>query len=946
MSYRAFASKERIKEMANNPIFFCKYEKDAEYNYSDFQQRGNGWISCDPTINLFISESILPHNDSNRKLFFIENLNSLNGELENKKNDSDDIYFEVTEFNTNNSAHWLLIFSDCAYNFRSGNRLYCHMALFWALYSNSWDTEIIREAWSKAPNEVLQICNSFICSNIYVFSLSKQKKLISFIQSLNPQVTVQVICSIEDALKELSPTINFDNYGLFEKVDYIVAYGRNSEEYENLKKLFNTSRNCYIYFKFWLLTPNHGFYNYNVLEEIHSYVDSSTQLTIAKRYLHDVRLHTIELDYNFIKNLRDLKFPTLFHIRNFIERPGDCIDLSSLLFCDILLTLKNSNGNKIQDFNGILDLAVIHSNPSYPHIDLGIQRILPECNGGLIPNPEFIGFIHYSIVYDYDESLVTNENLKKTIDFILDQSAELQFHYCCNQDNSRHLEEDVRNKCASIITSIRKEVKNIINEKGEHENKINVIKEKSACPHLQYKPISPLTWRPKPGKEALLDLCLDISLIKSTFTEDDLDYNKLEAKIHSFAERKHRYVFLEGKMPKELAQNHFFLHIFKTYYKPTYIIIYPNEKVYYSSKKDFLGVWQNDEHYKMNSVDHDEFAQNAESPIIYEKTFLALKKMYPKGFIGENYVAIQYDESELCKVKDYFYYKHHEIGERNYNGRDNKEENPLKFLYSPKLDEKKIIYCTPKLADTNEKVSNLPYFWCRSKECFCNVLENQTLEKQNDWRYYSLYHAAELIGYKLIDETDRGNVPKLIVAGFAAEVRQAERFYARLICRACGHMIFSLRGTILHGSRFFSCQNPSCKQYRNEIYLSQCSNCKRGLIDSRDSKKCENGWVICPNCLSCCDDNLFNSLISKHRRNGYVPPRIQENAGKGHNNKGIFFCPKCATKLEQITIEVEEKAEDGSINKINKEVFGCPKCKTDFEKELKTYKDPFGNFKH
>ena len=945
MSFSASTSKERYDEMVKNPIFFCKYEKDAEYNYSDFQQRGNGWISCDPTINLFISDSVLPQNDSDRKLFIIDNSNSFNGKLDDKKNQSDIIYFDVTEFDINNSDHWLLIFTDCAYNFRSGNIQYCHMALFWALYSKSWNKEIIREAWSKASREIVQICNSFICSNIYVFSLRKQQALISILNNLNPQITAQEISIIEEALKELSPSTNFEYFGLFQKVDFIVNYGRTPEEYEILKKLFRTSHNCYIYFKFWLLNPNRGFYNYSILEEIHSYVNSSLQLSIVKRYLHDVRLHTIDLDYNFINNLRNLKYPMLFHIRNFIERPGDFIDLSSLLFCDILLTLKNSNGEKIQDFNGILDLAVRHSNPSYPHIDLGIRSFLPVCNGGVIPNPKFIGFIYYSIVYDFDKSLVTKETLKNTIDFILSQSAELQYHYCCDQDNSKHLEDDIKNKCASIITTIRKEVKTIINKNGEKVEVINDIKENKPCPHLLHKPISPLTWRAKPGKESILDYCLDISTIKSVFTEDNLDYKKLEDRIHSIGENKRRYTFLGGNIPKELSQNGFFLHFFRNYYKAKYIIIYPNENVYYSSEKDFLGVWQNGEHNTMGNVDQENSNQKAESQIVYEKTFLALKKMFPNGFIGKNYVAIPYDEGELRKVKDFFYYKYYNSNESTSNG-NNKEENSLKFLYRPDIDEKKIIYCTPKLADTNEKVSDLPYFWCRSKECFCNVLDNQTLDKENDWTHYSIYHASELIGYKLIDETDKGNIPKSSVAGFAAEVRQAERFYSRLICRTCGHMIFSLRGTILHGSRFFSCQNPSCKQYRNEIYLSQCSNCKRGLIDSRDSKKCENGWVICPNCLSCCDDNLFNSLISKHRRNGYVPPRIQENAGKGHNNKGIFFCPKCATKLEQITIEVEEKAEDGSINKINKEVFGCPKCKTDFEKELKTYKDPFGNFKH
>jgi len=104
-------------------------------------------------------------------------------------------------------------------------------------------------------------------------------------------------------------------------------------------------------------------------------------------------------------------------------------------------------------------------------------------------------------------------------------------------------------------------------------------------------------------------------------------------------------------------------------------------------------------------------------------------------------------------------------------------------------------------------------------------------------------------------------------------------------------------------------------------------------------KKCENGWVICPVCLSCCNDGLFDSLIAKHRRNGYVPPRLLECEGKGHNNKHIYFCPKCATKIEEIYIDEKQQQEDGTDKIVKIKVWGCPKCKISYEKELKKQKE-------
>ena len=943
MSYRASTTKERYEELIKDPIFFCKYQKEIRYNNDDIHNVGNGWRSCNPTINLFISDSILPNNDSGRKLFVFENIELPNGSLDEKKEDTDIIFFDVTEFDPGNKDHWCHIFTDCAYNFQSGNREYCHMALFWALYTFSWNVDVVWTALSGMPNGTGQICINHICSNFFVLSLRKQRLLLNYLKASNPKMTPLVYLDIENALKELSPMASFDDWGLFKKVDYIVGYGQNPEDSKHLEELFRTSRNRYIYFKFWLLTPTHSFFDYAVLAEIHSFVNAAAQLDIAKRYLHDVRLHTVEIDYNFIKTLRDVKYPALFHVRNFIERPGDNIDLSSLLFCDILYTLKNSDGEKLQDFNGILDLAVSHSNPAYPNIDLGIRHFLPMCDGGLKHNPHFIGFIHYSIVHDFDESLITNENLLKTVDFILNKSAKLLPPYFCSCENDKRLEDGIWNRCMSVIPICRKEVKVETDENGEKVEKEVLIREKDKCPHLLYKPESPLTWKVQNGKEAYLDNCLDLHSISEYFTQDNIDLKRLENKIRTWAAESIRYVLPNGYIPENIAKDEIKNHYFANYFKPKYIILYPNKGVFYSSKKDLLGLWSDNGQAPWDDNEIEAYAQRSESPTIFQKTFQALKKMYPNGIIGEDYVAIPYDNQELSKVKDYFYYRAPFIkrDENNYSnrGKDDNQPSQLKFLYTPKLDKDKIYYCTPKLSDSKEKVSELPFFWCRSVECFCNVLDNQVLEKQNDWRRYSLYHAAEIIGYKLIEITENGNVPDLMVAGFAAEVRQAERFYARLVCRACGHMIFSIRGTILNGSRFFACLNPSCKQHNVEVYLSQCSNCKRGLIDSRDSKKCENGWVICPSCLSCCNDNLFNSLIAKHRRNGHVPPKIKENEGKGHNNKGVFFCPKCRTKLGMIEVQDKDYDEEGNVVIVNKQVFGCPQCKINYEKELKLYRD-------
>jgi hypothetical protein len=944
MSFQASSTKERYIELKKDPVLFCKYDKEARYSYNGMYNVGAGWYSCDSTIQLFIGEQVLHGEEFDRKLFVINYRDISASVVERAKEDTDTIFFEVTEFDANNKDHWCSVFMDCAYNYHSGNTTFCQMALIWALYTTDWKIDVIRDVCSLMSGDVSNTCINYICYNLSALSLRKQKLLLNVLKGSKPNINYIFYKDVEDALKELSPNGNFDDYGLFKKVDYVIYYGSNADEWKHLEILYKSSSNKFIKFKNWLSNSNQRFYNYNDLEEIHSFVNSSTQLSLVKRYLHDVRVHNVEIDYDFIKTLRDVKYSGLFYSRYFIEKSGDNIDLSALLFCDVLLTLKINNGTKLQDFNGILDFAVKHSNSAYPNIDLGIRKFLPICDGGLKPNPQFYGFIHYSLIYTFDESLLTKENLLRTVEFIFNKAAEIQKHYCCSCEDDKHLDENEKMRCSSVL-SIRRR----INKDGKQE----VVKEKVQCQFMQLKPWIPYKWKRKNGYDQFLKLCLDIDTVGEFFTIENADLNRLKMSIRSWAERTNSVNFDNGLMPDEYKEYDVVQHFIYNYYSPVKIVIFPNKNVYYSSKKDLLGIWPDKDSIIYNDDEMEYFAQKSESSYVYNKTFQTLKEMYPDGVVGEDHVIIPYDVSELRKVKDYFYYKSYirkddTLYSNNTNNKDNNknQNNPFKFLFTPQIDKDRIFYCTPKLADTKEKVSELPFFWCRSEECFCNMLDNQTLDKQSNWKFYSLYHAAEIIGCKLIQETDNGNVPDPKVTDFAVEVRQAERLYARLVCRGCGHMIFSTRGSLLNGSRFFACQNPSCKQNKVEVYLSQCNNCKTGLIDSRDSKKCENGWVICPSCLACCNDNLFNSLIARHNRNGNIPARIKANEGKGHNNKGQFFCPKCGTKLGKIIIEQKEKGEDGSEIIVDKEVFGCPTCKRSYEKELKIYKNPLSKYEN
>lgn len=925
MGFKASSTKERFDEIQKNPLIFCKFGPISVQDDIGYTHTGEGWSSCDATINFLAYEKDLPPENRRRRLFVVGKQIFTNGEIDKKKEGQDIVEFEISEFDTGKVSDWILVFNDCFYNYKSGNTRHCHMTLFWALYITTWEKNMVKEALSRVSPEVFQIVCSYVSTNIFVFSVNKQYILVDLLKESNPNLQPLGITDVESALKELSPSGNFNNLGFYQKVDYILAYGSRPDEREHLDKLYTTSRNGFIYFKYWMEHVGNKFYNYNYLEVIFSYVDFLKQLSIIRRYLHDVRLNIIETDFTLIKNLRDIRYQAYVDIRYFISTPGDNIDLVAPMLCDALLTLKNSDGKKIQDFNGILDFAVGHSNKAYPKIDLGIRYFLPTCDGGLMHNSSFLGFIHYAIQFQFDESKLTDEKLKGTINYLINKYATLQYHDCCKADNNRELSQEKLAKCRYVIRTQNKWIEN-----GQLKKSIN----KSACPCILHEPITPHIWKRIPGpNDTILGMFVENIESKDYIKVEDLKIDRLKQSLLSWGRKYHTFSFYNGNSPEFLKKYDVSHHIVLTYFSPTSMEIYPNNCVFYSSKKSLLGLWDD----KVASVNQQQenIAQKVEAPIVFEHTFTSLKKMFPNAEVGKDCIKMPFDSTVLSNIKAYYHYRPHE-----YDPEKGYMDTPIwnKEFLSPRRIQG-VFYCTPKVADTREKVSDLPFFWCRSDECFYNMLAEQTLDKQKDWTQYSLYHAAEILGYKLIKVTEKGNLPVEAVSNFAGEVRQAEKLYARLICRSCGHMIFSTRGSLLNGSRFFSCSNGQCPQFRKEIYLSQCNNCKKGLIDSRDSTKCENGWVICPSCLACCNDNLFDQLISRHRRNGRIPAKLLECEGKGHNNKGIFFCPECGTKLGDITIEEPVRLDDGSEDVITHKVFGCPQCHKSYEKELEKYKN-------
>ena len=168
--------------------------------------------------------------------------------------------------------------------------------------------------------------------------------------------------------------------------------------------------------------------------------------------------------------------------------------------------------------------------------------------------------------------------------------------------------------------------------------------------------------------------------------------------------------------------------------------------------------------------------------------------------------------------------------------------------------------------------------------------------------------------------TDAGYEPDDQVRQFIAITNKVMQTFRRLKCRSCGHLLFTDRSSGFNRNNYYSCANTSCKEYHQPIYLSYCFKCKKGLIDSRDSKQCPNGWYICPTCLSCCDDAQYERQAQRYVvTNRPIPYWLQMKLGKGHNDKGIYYCPDCGTQI------VPYQDDHGETH------HGCPQCRKSYD---------------
>lgn len=840
-------TKERYEELKKTPLLFLRMDAQGYWEkYKDGSSEyiiNYYWRPIDETCHkkISISEEEARLIDNRYRLVVLDN------SIDTSEGQGEFVDFEIWDVSADDINCWIYILNSYLQRAQDKNDFYPYIFLLWFLNNYWWTKDILLQALYEYSDEYRQILGNGIKNISMCLSLAKQQSVQWALNEIGIEYTIYYLDFIEDALQYIMPKkVEYSQNNLFELVDYIMLDDHiDNFEQTGIERNFpDKTENKLILLHKWL-NDNNAEFSYQDLPNFYCLVDVATQLCIIQRYFHDVRLGKTVFDVNLLEMFKENPYSHFSRYRYCVNMPQEKVEIGNSLLADCLITLYNTHGKSFQEFNGILDFVVKHCDVTQPAINLGLETFIPKCDGGAVRNPSFLGFINYDIVYKLDETKLSESYLLEIIRNLLYHYR--QPHYKCSSSNN-YILDDTGMKCSAHKCEYIEEI---------FEEDLRIVPTE---------------------KIELLDLFLNKHVVDNDQNKGvvvdihDISFSKLLTRINGFVSEhilnNGLYTIESKDLSTEIGK------IVKECSLPISMRIYPQD-------------------YPIIGVPYDIILGIKGQYEVKRRCIESLSKELQAELQKYEYFEVPYNENKLKELKSLYYSNHVQCIDKS------KIKDEQKSFLKSKGKSKDYLFCAPELAKEKNKAINLPFFWCRGTECFCNSLQRQTLNDCTSWRRYSLFHMAEIMGYPKIHDTEAGYEPDIIIRKFIFTANRVLKKFNRLKCRSCGHLLYSEKSNGYNRYSYYSCINRTCKEYMKPVYLNYCYKCKTGLIDSRDSKQCPNGWYICPECNSCCDDDQYERLaqryIIEHRP---IPERIKSKYRCGHNDKYIYFCHKCGSKLE------------------------------------------------
>lgn len=899
------------EELRKTPLFFVKFHEDIRTDKNGCERDYSLWKS----VNSDYSISFPAQNFGNRVngycLCLAESATYVVKQDSHGKTYTDENRVNMVFRDVSNSVQdYTICLNSCINRSQNKEDKYYFLEILWLLDKTFIDVNHLTEAINQYDSKFIPYILNILRHIGYCLSVKKQNILKNVCTSLNGQYDVYMPQMLAEAIQFLQKETETDKKNLFQLIDEFFENGFGVTYADKISK----TNNPLLQLVCWFSNEN-KLADYNSLVTLFALVSEKTRLDIVKRYFHDVRCGNTTFDVRLLQQFVDNKFDDFIRYRYCTETPSEDVNIIVPLLCDNIITLYNSNGGAFQTFDGILDLAITHCDQAHPGIDFQLKGIIPTCEHSAVYNTDFKGFIDYQLIRKLDTSKLSDENLLITIRSILDKYGRRLSYPICRYDNDKKIETTILEKCKSVFWEKT-------TDGSSQPNRIQ-------CTGIGYKLYEDKWVVNVDNKET--EILKTFAPSGSSFRINDSQYyvdiqdvsvDTLRKYVNSLP-RKYKMIGEDEFLVSSYKEETYDLFLINTLSEILRMRIVPQKGVRVGVRFDIFGYWKeicatlsegekrnvNGEAYKKAQSVFNE----KESNEVYRRTVASLKKELKTNEYNGEYFELKYDRQQLVRLISRYYFKE--------TLKDDDDGTRRDFLTLSYTGYFKPYYCAPTLSETNNPAIDLPFFWCRGKECFHNNLANQTLAEQNDWHHYSLYHMVEIIGFPKLHMTPGGYEPDNVVRVFIAITNRVMQKIKRLKCRGCGHLMFTDKSSGFNRHNYYSCINPNCPEARVPVYLNYCYKCKKGLIDSRDTKQCPNGWYICPTCLACCDDEQYERQAQRYRiSNRPVPERIARMLGHGHNDKGEYFCPDCGGPIEFVMDE-----------RYGEERRGCPRCHKIFD---------------
>lgn len=834
-------STEVYEELRKTPLFFVKFYTDIRRDENGRECNNYLWKSVNSDYSISFPAQSFGNSKNGYCLCLAESATYVVKQDSHEKTYTDENRVNMVFRDVSNSVQdYIICLNSCISRSQNKEDKYYFLEILWLLDKTFIDVNHLTEAIKKYDSKFIPYILNILRHIGHCLSVKKQNILKKVCTSLNGQYDVYMPQMLTEAVQFLQKETEPDKKNLFQLIDEFFEDGFGVAYADKIGKTNNPLLQLVCWF-----SNEKKLDDYNSLIQLFALVSEKTRLDIVKRYFHDVRCGNTIFDVRLLQQFVDNKFDDFIRYRYCTETPSEKVILTIPLLCDNIITLYNSNGGAFQTFDGILDFAMTHCDQAHPDINFDLARIIPTCEHSAVYNTYFKGFADYQLIRKLNTSKLSDENLLITIRSILDTYGRRLSYPICRYDNDKKLETTIVEKCKKIFSD-----KTTNGSSQQHKNECSGIGYKFYEDKWILKEDDKITEILKtfiPSDSSLRNINFQYYV-----DIQDVSVAMLRKYVNSLPQ-KYKMIGEDEFLVPSYKEETYDLFLIKTLSEILRMRIVPQKGALVGLRFDVFGYWK--EIYTTLSDDEKcdsrgeafkkalSVFKEKESNEVYRRTVASLKKELKTNEYNGEYFELKYDRQQLVRLISRYYFK-----ETLKADDDDMRRDFLKLSYTDYFKP----YCAPTLSKANNPAIDLPFFWCRGKECFHNNLANQTLAEQNDWRHYTLYHMAEIIGFPKLHMTPGGYEPDNVVRVFIAVANKSMQKFKRLKCRGCGHLMFTDKSGRFNRHNYYSCINPNCPEAHIPVYLNYCYKCKKGLIDSRDTKQCPNGWYICPTCLACC----------------------------------------------------------------------------------------------